>query len=123
NPMTYLPILRDVYSLLQGYDVERSDLSLIADLIQSSKRFLKNLDQPTYKTIADFVGSIGNLLGLPIRNILRDLDACWNFLCTWSREGFADSENGFWADAWEGFREGTLDSIPLYEDFAHLFSS
>ena len=41
NPMTYIPFLKDIVSIVQGYEVERSDMSVISDLwnaIQKLKR-------------------------------------------------------------------------------------
>ena len=32
NPLTYIPLVKDIWSIFQGYDVNRMDMDLIADL-------------------------------------------------------------------------------------------
>ena len=71
NLFEYLPYARDVMSLFKGYDVERSDMTLIGNLfdqvemITSSKRsFLDKLFGVS--------GAVSAFFGVPITNVYRD---------------------------------------------------
>ena len=76
NPLTYLPLLKDVVSIIQGYDVERSDMALFAD-IRNAWGKLDNKDYSAWRKVEDFAGSIAKVFGLPIQNIMRDLRGLW----------------------------------------------
>ena len=72
NPMTYIPFLKDIVSIVQGYDVERSDMAVISDLWSAWKQ-LKNDDVSAWRKVEGFVGSICQIFGLPVKNIMRDV--------------------------------------------------
>ena len=72
NPLTYIPYVRDIYNLfIKGYDVERADMELFGDL-QNALDGLDNDDISAWEKTEAVIGSIGNLLGVPVKNILRD---------------------------------------------------
>lgn len=71
NPLEYLPFARDIMSLVKGYEVERSDMSLFAALIQSAQRLASGSRSP-YDKVVGVAGSAGAFFGLPIKNIERD---------------------------------------------------
>lgn len=71
NPLEYLPIARDIMSLVKGYEVERSDMSLFASLIQSVQRLTSGSRSP-YDKVVGVAGAAGSFFGLPIKNIERD---------------------------------------------------
>ena len=78
NPATYLPIIKDIWSLLQGYDVERSDMSLIADIIDALYGMLD--DNKTWaEKIERLATSVADMTGLPLNNVLKDLRAAYRF--------------------------------------------
>lgn len=77
NPLTYIPIARDVSSLIQGYDVERPDMSIISDLVDAFD-VLFDTDKPINERIIKFSGAVGAFAGLPIRNFTRDVKAVIN---------------------------------------------
>lgn len=96
NPLTYVPILNDINSLLAGYSVNRTDLSLASDAIDTIKRLYttyKRFDpdwdeehkKEWEKKIRDgwfnTTLSMGNFLGLPLKNIYRDVSGMVN---TWT---------------------------------------
>ncbi len=78
NIANYIPIARDIVSLIEGYDVERPDLSLIDDLISSYNKLSKN--GATIEEWHDFAGSIANMFGFPLKNVVRDISALWNIV-------------------------------------------
>lgn len=71
NLFSYIPFVKDIVSIVQGYDVERSDISVISDLWKAWEQ--RSSDKlSTYRKVENFAGSIAQLLGLPVRNIMRD---------------------------------------------------
>ena len=72
NPMTYIPFLKDIVSIMQGYDVERSDMAVISDLWNAWKQLGKD-DVSAWRKVEGFVGSICQIFGLPVKNIMRDV--------------------------------------------------
>ena len=79
NVMNLIPYLKDVISLLQGYDVERMDMSSIADLIQAGENLVKSLSgegtKSMLKTSGDFLLQAAKMLGVPAANLARDIGA------------------------------------------------
>ena len=72
NPLEYLPIARDVMSMFKGYEIERSDMALIGnlmeqvELITSSKRSVPD-------KIFGVTGAVTAFFGLPVTNVYRDV--------------------------------------------------
>ena len=96
NPLTYVPILNDINSLLAGYSVNRTDLTLASDAIDTIKglyttykRFDPDWDEERKKEWEKKIRdgwfnttlSMGNFLGLPLKNIYRDVSGMVN---TWT---------------------------------------
>ena len=71
NPLEYLPIARDVMSVFKGYDIERTDMSLISNLYQQIELLTSSKRSPADK-IAGVSGAVGAFFGLPITNVYRD---------------------------------------------------
>ena len=93
NPLTWLPFLRDVWSILQGFDVQRADMSLIADVADSVKSFVRTSaswsDDMTDEEVkeywkefgkasANIVLTVSNVFGIPLKNIAREAEAAFN---------------------------------------------
>ena len=77
NPITYIPFAKDIWSIAQGYDVERSDMSTYSKLWQSFEELFDEKKSVTEK-VHDFAGSVATVFGLPLKNIIRDADAVLN---------------------------------------------
>ena len=71
NPASYIPFIKDIVSIVQGYDVERSDMAVISDLWKAWENLSKDTISP-YRKFEGFVGSICQIFGLPAKNIMRD---------------------------------------------------
>ena len=76
NPLTYIPFIKDIVSIVQGYDVERSDMAVISDLWKAIENLGKD-NMSGYRKVESFVGSIAQLFGLPVKNIMRDARGLW----------------------------------------------
>ena len=70
NPFTLLPFAKDLVSLCEGWDVERPDMTLIANAIKSYKKLFD--DGSTFDEWVAVVGDTGNLIGVPVKNAIRD---------------------------------------------------
>lgn len=72
NPATYIPFIKDIVSIVQGYDVERSDMAIISDLVNAWRK-LSSDNLSAYRKVEEFAGSIAQFFGLPVKNIMRDV--------------------------------------------------
>jgi hypothetical protein len=89
NPITYYPFLKDIWSLSHGYDVERSDMSLVGDLIGSINKISKAYNTENGDVAGawlDATGSAANLAGIPMQNIRREINTVINFYKTLSKD-------------------------------------
>lgn len=74
NPLTMMPFLKDIVSITQGYEIERSDMAVVADLWNSVENLVsRKSSTPWYERTVDFAANAGSLFGLPTRNITRDV--------------------------------------------------
>lgn len=71
NPLGYIPFLRDVQNAFRGYDAERSDITLFAELMNAVQG-LSSDELSAWDKVEGVLGSVGNLMGIPLKNILRD---------------------------------------------------
>ena len=79
NPVNQIAFLKDAISVLQGYDVTRADMSVFSDLYNSIHNL--NSDNLTYtQKIESLAGSIGAFFGLPIKNVIRDINSVENVI-------------------------------------------
>ena len=72
NPAGYIPFIKDIMSIVQGYDVERSDMAIISDLWNAWENLSKD-NVSAYRKVEGFAGSIAQIFGLPVKNIMRDV--------------------------------------------------
>lgn len=92
NPITAMPFFRDIWSLSLGYDVERSDMSLASDLLDSSERLVREMIKDEIDSAAiitathKLLGDVSALLDIPIGNLYREANALVNAYNTASRD-------------------------------------
>lgn len=79
NPLSMVPVARDIVSIWQGYDVERSDMSVVTDLKDAYDEVMNDEKSFGEKMIA-VAGALGNLLGIPAKNVIRDFQGALNIL-------------------------------------------
>lgn len=90
NPLKMLPFVRDIISIFEGYTVERADMNLFSDLAQSVK-YLQSENKTTYEKIESFAGSLAAFLGLPVKNVLRDIRTVYNLAEDFKRDILDDT--------------------------------
>ena len=77
NPFTYIPFVKDIVSIFEGYDVERMDMALFSDLYQA----LENMDSENkteYEKWTGLIGAISAFAGVPFKNVERDIRGAYN---------------------------------------------
>ena len=127
NPMTYYPFLKDVYSLFQGYDVERADMSVIADVRDALKKAMSVIGKDTsemdedelvdhYKQINSVLMSVLDAgcswLGVPLKNVRRDAKGVINAYQTINKD--LTERDTSWSTFWDKVGSAAKDTIPIY---------
>lgn len=114
NPLTYLPYLKDMWSLLQGYDIERTDMSLVSDLADGLKGLVQAYSSEDGDVVGawhDMVGAVANIGGVPLDNIRRDVNGAINFFNT-----IIEDVNGratTWGSMGDALESDVRDSLPV----------
>lgn len=108
NPLTYVPLVKDIWSIMQGYDIERSDMSIWSDLWQSVENLFSD-NKSGFEKTEGIVGSIASIFGLPLKNLMRDARAMYN-LATTLLSGTPTTRAG----VGEAIGGAVKSSIPLY---------
>ena len=123
NPLTYLPFFKDIWSLLQGFDIERADMTLLDGLVDSLRQlytvFMKDtsdMDEDERKkhsksvteAIFSVVDYLAALTGVPAKNIRRDIGGGINFFKTLAR-----GEKTSAGSLGDHIRDDVKDSLPV----------
>ena len=111
NPLTYIPFVKDIWSIMQGYDVERSDMSIWSDFWQSVENLFSDSKSGFEKT-EGVVGAIASIFGVPLKNLMRDARAAYNLTST-----LLSGTPTTGAGIKEAIRGAAKNSIPLYSRF------
>lgn len=107
NPLTMIPFVKDVISIAQGYDIERSDMAIISDLFTAFEK-LSSDNYSAWEKVEDFGGAISSLFGLPLKNIMRDLRGIYNTAASFVNGQHTTGE-GMWQSTKEALT-GSADS-------------
>jgi hypothetical protein len=126
NPLTYIPIVKDVWSIAQGFDIERADMSLITDLVDSLQKMVTVMSKDTedmdedelkehQRQLADALWSIADniasLTGIPLKNLRRDIVGTINFVQTLVTD--ATERDTSFGSLMDEIWEDVKDSIPV----------
>lgn len=98
NPLGYVPILRDIKSIWEGYSVEASYAAVFSDVYDAWTKWEKN---QTVESGFDVLNAVAALFGIPAKNLKRDIMAVLDtFLKTAPLS--ESSKRGFWNATREG---------------------
>lgn len=79
NPFGYVPYVKDIISLLSGYDVVRMDMESIRRVIDASNNVVKAMQGTGKYTVPSSFATLflesSKLLGIPVANLKRDIKA------------------------------------------------
>ena len=111
NPVTYIPFIKDIWSIAQGYDVERLDMSVASDLWKSIEGLFSDSKTPLQK-VESFSGTVATLFGLPVKNVLRDARGLFNVVKT-----FVSGNKTTAYGIGKSVKGAIVDSTPLGDKF------
>ena len=111
-PITSLPAIKDIVSIFQGWDVERTDVAIFKD-IKDAFDGLDSENKSTYRKIEDLAGAMASAFGVPLKNLLRTGREIYNAF-DFATDGITGGDLG------SAFVEGVTgkeksDSQQLYE--------
>lgn len=97
NPLGYIPYMRDIFSVIQGYTVQRKDISWLNDLVKSGKNLMRYMEGDSNYTLnavlMDAAGSLSKATGIPINSAKRDIMAIKNTIVNYTLGLDAQYEN------------------------------
>ena len=97
NPLGYIPYMRDIFSVIQGYTVQRTDISWLNDLVKSGKNLMRYMSGESNYTLnavlMDAAGSLSKATGIPINSAKRDILAIKNTIVNYTLGLDAQYEN------------------------------
>ena len=124
NPITYIPIAKDIWSLLQGYDVERADMTLFSAVTKSLTNLVRAVSVDTSDMDEDaleehgkqvteaawgLVDAVMSMTGIPVKNVRRDVMAAINTYKT-VNNGLSNNKTSFWNEIAESVKK----SLPVW---------
>lgn len=81
NPLGMMPVVKDVLSMLEGYEPSRMDTQSIQRIVWSAQEVQKYVDgtskQNAYGVIYKIAQAASSTLGVPLGNFMRDGNAIW----------------------------------------------
>lgn len=85
NPIQLIPYLKDILSIVQGYDVNRLDMQGLSKLFAGVKNMQKYATDADYRedhtwleAAESLMSGISSVTGIPIYNVERDFKAIYN---------------------------------------------
>lgn len=123
NPLTYIPFLRDVWSIMQGYDVARTDMSVVRDAWDSVENFMAFIGEDTddltdeeleertreaWDVSLALGGTVAMLFGIPLKNLTKDVKGIINTVKGSKVKGMDNPQS-----LWDSMTEAAKGSIPL----------
>lgn len=77
NPLGQIPFVKDALSIMQGYDVSRTEMEIVSDLIQAGQTAIQNADGQGKRTRAyalkGLLAAGAKMFGIPASNLTRDM--------------------------------------------------
>lgn len=74
NPLGMIPYAKDIISIIQGYDIERMDMSAVSKLIIATQSVLKG-NKTTYGVVKAYTRVASMVTGIPAYNLLREAES------------------------------------------------
>ena len=121
-PMNYIPLVRDAWSVAQGYDVERADMAIVSDAVDALTNVMKyatkdtdgmteeqliELDKKQTEASWKLVESVAAFLGIPVKNIRREIEGVIDHARIASANAGQTTAQSVW--------DKVIDSIPFMQ--------
>lgn len=82
NPASQIPYVKDIWSMIQGYDSARMDTAGISTLITAVQQAYKYCTGASNKTmygiVKGIVRGLSQVLGVPAYNVMREIESVYN---------------------------------------------
>ena len=89
NPAGYIPVIKDIYSVLQGYDATRQDMQAAKDLYYTVTRWQKYFKGDSQYTLLNNIGYstrfLSDVTGVAIYGAKRDINALIDTIIEFTR--------------------------------------
>ena len=124
NPLNYYPVLRDVWSLMQGYDVERTDMTAVGKVVDVVNHMagllakdtedmdddeIKERNDALVSAGWDLIASLASVFGWPVKNIGREVMGVFNTYGT-----LTSGQESTSTSAWDAAKEAFYNSLPVF---------
>lgn len=77
NPLGQIPFVKDALSIMQGYEVSRTEMEIVSDLIQAGQTAIQSADGQGKRTRAyalkGLLAAGAKMFGIPASNLTRDM--------------------------------------------------
>lgn len=77
NPLGQIPFVKDALSIMQGYDVSRTEMEILSDLIQAGQTAIQSADGQGKRTrvyaLKGLLAAGAKMFGIPASNLTRDM--------------------------------------------------
>lgn len=77
NPLGQIPFVKDALSIMQGYDVSRTEMEIVSDLIQAGQTAIQSADGQGKRTrvyaLKGLLAAAAKMFGIPASNLTRDM--------------------------------------------------
>lgn len=77
NPLRQIPFVKDALSIMQGYDVSRTEMEIVSDLIQAGQTAIQSADGQGKRTrvyaLKGLLAAGAKMFGIPASNLTRDM--------------------------------------------------
>lgn len=84
NPLSKIPIFKDILEILQGYSVDRMEyggLKSAYDAFNAIRKSIMKGEHITYKEVYNTINAASQISGVAASGAMRDVVTLWNTLC------------------------------------------
>ena len=74
NPLGMIPYVKEINSMIQGYDVSRMEMASLAEFVKTAKKWTQGKYSYPY-LIKETAEDISEMFGVPLKNAIRDVTA------------------------------------------------
>lgn len=89
----YIPYVKDVVSILQGYDISRMDMDSVDGLVTAFRQLMNTFGEGERTTVGatfNVVAEAAKVLGVPLSNLKRDVRAVAMTFAIWRDDYLAE---------------------------------
>ena len=116
NPMNYIPYMKDLMSIFDGYDIRRTDMDWAVDIKNAMNRLHKyaegDSEYTAYATFTYVAGAFSKVFGVPMKSIMRDMEAMVN----WANIHLIGTEEAKYENSRRNLAVGSKKNMSYYTE-------